>query len=184
MAIRCNNFEFGGRLCLDFTWTVAHRHWNPTERLATDDDLRRWFVEAGVLEATVRPEPSSLSAARALREAIYRSAHEKMAGRVARAEDTATINHRASKPPLAPALTEDGTIRRTARRPIQAALAAVAIDAVLLLGGVADRIRECARDGCALLFVDASRPGQRRWCSAERCGNTVNTARYRRRSGR
>jgi predicted RNA-binding Zn ribbon-like protein len=184
MAAQPDRFEFGGRHCLDLTWTLAHRHWNPTERLATDADLRRWFVEAGVLEVSVLPERGSVGPARDLREGIYRCAHEKIAGRSARAEDVTTINQWASKPRLAPVLGQHGTIRWTAKRPIQAALAAVAVDAVLLLADVTGRLRECSREGCALLFVDTSRPGLRRWCSAERCGNAVNTARYRRRSGR
>ncbi|NUP00309.1 MAG: CGNR zinc finger domain-containing protein, partial [Nonomuraea sp.] len=33
------------------------------------------------------------------------------------------------------------------------------------------RIRECAGDNCPLVFVDTSRPGARRWCAMERCGN-------------
>ena len=41
----------------------------------------------------------------------------------------------------------------------------------LLSGPLAERFRECASDNCPLVFVDASRPGSRRWCSMERCGN-------------
>lgn len=177
-------FEFGGRRCLDFTWTVAHRQWSPTERLATEDDLARWFVEAGMLERTAPAEPGSLAAARLLREAIYRAAHQKIAGRTVKPEDLANINDWASRPPLTPSLARDGTVHWTAKRPIQAALAAVAVDAVLLLGEDTDRLRQCSREGCALLFVDTSRPGRRRWCSVARCGNAVNTARYRKRSRR
>ena len=177
-------FEFGGRRCLDFTWTVAHRHWNPTERLVSDDDLARWFLEVGVLMGAAPAESGSLGEARRLREAIYRAARQKIAGRAVKAEDLATINDWASRPSLTPSLARDGTVHWTAKRPIQAALAAVAVDAVLLLGEDTDRLRECSREGCALLFVDTSRPGRRRWCSVARCGNAVNTARYRKRSRR
>jgi predicted RNA-binding Zn ribbon-like protein len=31
------------------------------------------------------------------------------------------------------------------------------------------------------MFVDTSRPGKRRWCSMELCGNRKKTATYRRR---
>jgi predicted RNA-binding Zn ribbon-like protein len=41
----------------------------------------------------------------------------------------------------------------------------------LLSGPLAERIRECASDDCPLVFVDTSRPGARRWCAMERCGN-------------
>jgi predicted RNA-binding Zn ribbon-like protein len=41
----------------------------------------------------------------------------------------------------------------------------------LLSGPLSERIRECASDNCPLVFVDSSRPGTRRWCVMERCGN-------------
>jgi predicted RNA-binding Zn ribbon-like protein len=34
------------------------------------------------------------------------------------------------------------------------------------------------------MFIDHSRPGRRRWCSMERCGNRAKTARYRQRRRR
>jgi predicted RNA-binding Zn ribbon-like protein len=65
---------------------------------------------------------------------------------------------------------------------VHAALASLARDAIDLLGGPhATRVRECAAEDCALLFVDASRPGRRRWCSMEGCGNRAKTTSYRRR---
>jgi sugar lactone lactonase YvrE len=42
-----------------------------------------------------------------------------------------------------------------------------------------ERIRVCASDDCSLLFVDASRPGQRRWCSMNTCGRRAKMATYR-----
>lgn len=45
------------------------------------------------------------------------------------------------------------------------------------------RIGVCARDGCALVFVDTSRNGRRRFCS-DRCANRVNVANHRARSAR
>jgi predicted RNA-binding Zn ribbon-like protein len=41
----------------------------------------------------------------------------------------------------------------------------------LLSGPLAGRIRQCASDDCPLVFADSSRPGARRWCAMERCGN-------------
>ncbi|HEX5298686.1 MAG TPA: CGNR zinc finger domain-containing protein [Streptosporangiaceae bacterium] len=41
----------------------------------------------------------------------------------------------------------------------------------LLSGPFSGRIRECASGDCPLVFVDTSRPGARRWCAMERCGN-------------
>ncbi|BCB84126.1 CGNR zinc finger domain-containing protein [Phytohabitans suffuscus] len=33
------------------------------------------------------------------------------------------------------------------------------------------RIRMCAAGNCYLIYLDTSRPGNRRWCSMQRCGN-------------
>jgi predicted RNA-binding Zn ribbon-like protein len=66
--------------------------------------------------------------------------------------------------------------------PATAALSTVARDAVDLLGGAdAARLRECASPTCALLFLDISRPGARRWCSSAACGGAARAAAYRRR---
>jgi predicted RNA-binding Zn ribbon-like protein len=37
----------------------------------------------------------------------------------------------------------------------------------------------CAAEDCAFLFVDASRPGTRRWCSMQRCGNLAKIRTHR-----
>ncbi|MBF6134682.1 CGNR zinc finger domain-containing protein [Nocardia otitidiscaviarum] len=45
------------------------------------------------------------------------------------------------------------------------------------------RIGRCARDGCAIVFVDTSRNGRRRFCST-RCSTAVHVAAHRRRASR
>jgi hypothetical protein len=82
------------------------------------------------------------------------------------------------------ALLTSWMLARTVLRPgaeAESALATVAVDAVELLGAGDGRLRLCEGPGCSLLFHDGSRPGRRRWCSTERCGNRFNTATYRRR---
>lgn len=52
------------------------------------------------------------------------------------------------------------------------ALSTLVRDAIDLFSSpLAGRIRTCAAEDCGLLFVDTSRPGWRRWCSMERCGD-------------
>lgn len=64
--------------------------------------------------------------------------------------------------------------------PLSAALSTIARDAIDLISGVnADRIRECAAPDCAFLFLDTSRPGTRRWCAMNRCGNREHVRRHR-----
>jgi predicted RNA-binding Zn ribbon-like protein len=93
------------------------------------------------------------------------------------------INAAAAAPPLVPALRPDGGTTVVAPT-AAAALATLARDAIDLFGGpLAHRIRVCAADDCGLLFVDASRPGRRRWCSMERCGNRAKIRTHRARGG-
>jgi predicted RNA-binding Zn ribbon-like protein len=172
----------GGSLSLDFTVTVGERLLRSFERLRTPSDLGRWFVEAGLLEEPPLVRPRELRGARELREAIYRSA--KLVGQAAPdAADVELINRWALLAPLAPQLAPDGRhVSWVAERPTQAALSLIARDAIELFSGPwAGRIRECAAPDCAVLFVDRSRPGRRRWCSMRECGNRIKTAAYRRR---
>jgi predicted RNA-binding Zn ribbon-like protein len=90
------------------------------------------------------------------------------------------LNRWAAVPPPAPQLGAEGVTWSGAGA--SALLAAIARDGVELLGGpLASRIRQCEGEGCAMLFVDGSRSGERRWCSMARCGNRAKVAAFRRR---
>ncbi len=169
------------RLCLDLAATVGERCRRCFERLRSTEDLGRWLAEAGVADGAPVVDAGQLDAARALRDAIYRAAKLAGEGPIA-SGDVAEINLWARRPSLAPALTEDRHVAWEADRPVEAALATIARDAIdLVCGPLAGRVRECAADDCALLFVDTSRPGRRRWCSMDACGNRSKTVAYRRR---
>ncbi|MEO3756528.1 CGNR zinc finger domain-containing protein [Streptomyces sp. B6B3] len=56
----------------------------------------------------------------------------------------------------------------------------VALLTVIADGGAA-RLRICDRTECGNVFVDASRPGSRRFCDARGCGNRVHASAYRER---
>lgn len=175
-------FRFGGRVSLDLTWTLRYRHVAPTELLAQPGDLRRWIGVA--MTPTRAPvDDRQLIAAIDLREAVYRAASATIDGTPLHRADRALINDWAERPGPHRRLNATGRaeIRLRAGDEIGSALAAVASDAIDLLTADPGRLRRCEGPDCALLFHDASRPGRRRWCSAERCGNRVNTTAYRRR---
>lgn len=173
-------FQFGGRLSLDLTWTLRYRAVWPTELLATPDDLSAWLDAAG-LPAPATPTERDLADARALRESIYRAASALIDGHAIAPDDRDTINHWAAQPTPSPTLHTDGTRRLVAPelRELSAALSAIARDAIDLLTVNDNRLRRCEGPSCSLLFHDSSRPGTRRWCSTTRCGNRVNTKAYR-----
>jgi predicted RNA-binding Zn ribbon-like protein len=173
-----------GRPCLDLAATVGERWRRSFERLRTPEDLGRWLVESGMVAEPPAVGQPELDAARALRDAIYRAA--KLAGRgPLDPDDVAQINRWATTPTPAPQIDADRRVSWACERPVHAALATLARDAIDLLSGpLATRVRECAAEDCALLFVDASRPGRRRWCSMDGCGNRAKTTSYRRRQAK
>lgn len=176
------NFR-SARLCLAFVATVGERWRGNYERLRAPEDVARWYREAGLLDETISVTQDGLADARTLREAIHRGAKALIAGQRPADADEALINAAAAEPPLIPSLSH-GTCRlRAPETDAQAAaLSTVARDAIdLFAGEYVDRIRECASPECALLFVDTSRPGRRRWCSSDACGSKDRSAAYRRR---
>ncbi|WFB08009.1 CGNR zinc finger domain-containing protein [Streptomyces sp. LX-29] len=162
-----------GALCLELLVTGGPAAFARYESLHEPADLVDW-----VTRSRLRPTPETvvtaadLTAARRLRDALWRLTADRAHGRAVSPADVAVVNEAAAAPPLAPVL--EGDAERGWARPATGAqlLSTVARDAVELFSGPhAHRIRECGADDCYLLFVDTSRPGQRRWCSMRRCGN-------------
>ena len=172
-----DGFRFrGGHAALDLTATLAARlKAEPRELLATTDDLEQWLASAGLAGAATHSTAEDLATARTLREAVYTLA-TKGTDEAARTN----LNQLARAPAAAPQLLADGAVCRAGTA--QELLAALARDAVeLLQRDNRARIRQCAADGCAILFLDTSRAGDRRWCSMNGCGNKAKVAEFRRR---
>ncbi len=178
-----DGFRFrGGSLALDFTVTLAGRKREQTrELLATPRDLARWFAAAGLAVDEVSVTEDDLAAARALREALYRLALARIGGAPLPAADRRVLNQHAALATPAPRLDADGVHWSRAETP--GLLSAVARAGIELLGGpLADRVRQCSGRGCAILFVDMSRSGHRKWCSMSGCGNKAKVATFRKRN--
>lgn len=177
-----DGFKFrSGRLSLDLPATLAGRsRAEPRDLLASPRDLGRWLLAAGLAEEDVEPADEDVRDARELREALYRLALASARGQGFADEDRATLNRWAAEPEPAPQLGPQGITWTGVG--VRSLLAAVARDGVEVLGGpLARRIRECAGEGCSLLFVDTSRSGARRWCSMAACGGKAKVAEFRRR---
>ena len=164
-----------GRLCLDFVATLGSRGQLNLERLAEPGDLERWLAQAG-LGAPGSANQADLAAALRLREAIYGLVLLDPGRRLPGA--ARVINQMAAPAPLAPELDDAG--RGSAWAPggtVTQALSSVARDAIDLLSGpLIAHVRSCAGPDCTILFIDTSRPGNRRWCSMEACGNQAKSA--------
>ena len=173
-----SDFRLGlGHVTLDFLATLGGRAGSRIERLAAPADLSRWITEAGIAAAP-RTSRELLDHARELREAIRRVLECAREGRRPTASDLRLVNKWARSPVAAPQIGRDFTCASVGPDPVTGALAHIARESVeLVTGPDRARVRTCA--GCTLLFIDRSRPGTRRWCSMERCGNRNKTAHYR-----
>jgi len=175
-----HDFRLGlGHPVLEFLATRARRYDEPLERLAEPADLTRWLELSRLADGT-RCSRDTLADAHELREAIYRTLTAARESRRPDRRDLRLLNDWARQPTPSPQL--DGSLKAvlTGPDPSRAALAALARAAIELIAGPGlSRIRNCANPGCSLMFIDHSRPGRRRWCSMERCGNRAKTARYR-----
>lgn len=171
-----------GRLCIDFTQTGGETGKRAAwEQFHQPSDVADWFAESPLQLEGIQVSLKEFEMGLSLREAIWRSAQAVMQGKTPLAQDIDTINQVASLPDLSPELIRDSLIQVWhAPATATAALSLIARDAIDLFSGeLRSRIRECENPRCGLMFVDASRPGKRRWCLMKRCGNMAKTSQYR-----
>jgi predicted RNA-binding Zn ribbon-like protein len=177
----------GGHPVLDFTATVGERWRRGIERLRRPEDLARWMREAGLVDGDLSVTQEQLEAARELREALYGVATAVRTGTRPRRKDLQLVNRWATEPLPSRTLSvgSQGVGVRRGRDSVDDWLAWLAREGVELLGGPsARRVKECAGDECALLFLDESRGASRRWCSMDDCGVRSKMAAYRARRER
>jgi predicted RNA-binding Zn ribbon-like protein len=172
-------FHFdAGAVCLELLTTGGASDHPGYESLRSPENLTDWLATCRLrIGATARAD--DVTAAHELRGAIWAASLAVTTGRALPRRPVATINELAAPAPPVPLLMGDR--RSWAPATGTQALSAIARDAVELFGGpYARRVRQCASDNCALVFVDLSRPGQRRWCAMERCGNRAKQRTRRR----
>jgi predicted RNA-binding Zn ribbon-like protein len=175
------DFGFIGRLSLDFAQTGDMGWGERYERLTAPSELSRWLGLSPLHLPPIRVTNEDLVRARALRSAIWRVADAFAKHERPRQDDVRRINAAGRKPMLARELRGDASAVDWRRPSVNAALATIAQDAILLLGDAAQRsrLRRCENPGCRVLFYDDSRPGSRRWCAANRCGDRMRARSYR-----
>jgi predicted RNA-binding Zn ribbon-like protein len=170
-----------GALCLEFLLTGGPGRLARFEWLYEPADLVRWAAESRLpdgLDPVVTPD--EVTRAREVRDALHRLAAARAHGQPLAAADLDTVSTAAAEPTPVPAFTADGGRVWVPGVTGTRIVSAVARDAIeLFTGPYADRIRECGTHNCYLIFVDTSRPGRRRWCSMERCGNRQKVRAHR-----
>ncbi|OZE87022.1 hypothetical protein CH304_02185 [Rhodococcus sp. 15-649-1-2] len=172
-----------GALCIDVLYTGGLAERAQWETLRSPEDLQVWVEGASVFwgPIVVPVTNRDLADIVSLREAIWKSVNRVIDGDDPAVSDVDSINIFADRSAPRPRL-EEGTIVTVGRTDGAAVVGAIARDAIELLGSPRrERLRRCHATDCALVFLDTSRAGARRWCSMARCGNRAK-ARTRRRT--
>src|SRR3954451_23052115 len=160
-----------GRLSLDLV----------AAELNSPEHLEAWLATSALDVDGVDCTARELAAARRVARAVETGA--RSAARNRRPPDDAVrlLNRAAAQPPLTPRLDPMTRDYSWHNPTIGAAMSEVARDALAMLGDPEQRrrVRTCATPDCERLFYDDSRPGQRRWCSPERCGDQARARAYR-----
>jgi predicted RNA-binding Zn ribbon-like protein len=178
----------GDHPALDLLNTVVRLDGGLVDVWQGDDDVVRWLIRTGLLEAKIAPpgrHGALLATARRLREIsrVLITAHK--------------ANRRLDLEPLNDFLGQakshgelmrgkDGALSLTRRHNLtnpNGVLTPLA-EAVAEFLATADfrMVRRCEGEDCVLWFYDRTKAHRRRWCSMEICGNRNKVAKFRSRS--
>lgn len=186
----------GGHAALDLVNTVGSRRGGTaTDYLVTYADLLFWATRQGVLDerdaAALRARAqtdgagaaAALGRVKRLRECIWRIWTEVQGGDEPTAPDLALLTREVIAAQRARLLAWSGTgcvWRWTEAAGLDAVTARLALAvAELFAGEQLHRVRECEGRHCGWLFLDTTRNGTRRWCTAEECGSLARVTRFR-----
>jgi predicted RNA-binding Zn ribbon-like protein len=182
MAIS-KDFVFFGRLCLDFAHNGDMGFGSRFERLTSPAELNRWLALSELGLPRLNISSAQLELSKELRSAIWRTASSLLDNVSPAASDVRRINRIATGSVLVRELDLAAIASRWHRPTIEAALATIAQDAVVLFGEPLQRkrMRHCENPDCKAIFYDDSKPGLRRWCASSRCGDRIRARTYRER---
>ena len=186
----------GGHPALDLVNTIGSRRDRVgADYLMTYDDLLLWAARQGVLgeaeaaalrvraEAEPRGAATALDRAKQLRECLWRCWRDLQAAKGPAAADLVLLTAEAAAAQQVRSLHWRGTGLAWCWTVagLDAVTNRVAWSAAELLavGGPLARVRECGGRNCGWLFLDATRNGTRRWCTAEECGSLARVTRFR-----
>ncbi|WFU16413.1 CGNR zinc finger domain-containing protein [Bradyrhizobium sp. CB3481] len=159
---------------------VAHE---PGDELETPPQLERWLQSRGLLKPGARVSPAEHREALELRTALRQFLSSSPTQLSAAAID---VERAAARFPLLVTASRKRSLDlRPLERRASSGLGAVLAELVRLSdSGRLERMKMCSSDECQWIFYDRSKPGNRRWCSSDRCGNREKTRAYRDRQRR
>lgn len=154
---------------------VAHQ---PGDELETSAQLEKWLQSRSLLKSGTRISPAEHREALELRTALRKFLSASPTQQTAAAID---LERTAARFPLSVTASRKRSLdlQPVARR-ASSGLASVLAELVRLSdSGRLERMKMCSSDECHWIFYDRSKPGNRRWCSSDRCGNREKTRAYR-----
>ena len=186
----------GGDAALDLVNTVGSRRGQAgADYLVSYDDLLVWAARQGVLDnrdvatlgAAAQADPAGAAAAllraKQLRECLWGIWTATQDGQGPADADLALLTREVLAAHQARTLGwSEGRCawRWTEAAGLDAVTARVALAAAgLLAGDHLHRVRECEGRSCGWLFLDTTRNGTRRWCTAGECGSLARVTRFR-----
>ena len=172
-------------VALDLADTLVTVADPPIDLIADPAQASRWWrLQAGRVPVGPQPDPA---ATRRLRSAIRDLFDAHLEHREPAATSIDDLNAVAASAPASLRLGGRGQDMHAQTRwhtefGGNAALAAVAAEAIALLGDPdrRDTLRRCANPNCSMLFL--ARTTRRLWCTANICGNRARVARHHQRS--
>ena len=172
-------------LLYDFANSIDQRRYvergaahEPGDELATPVHLQKWLQARGLIKRGVEVSRAEHREALDLRDALRALLSAPPDARIAAA---GSLEEVAARFPLEVAMSRDRTLGlRASRQRATSGLGGVLVELVRLAdSGRLDRVKTCDSDECRWVFYDRSKPGNRRWCSSDRCGNRDKTRNYR-----
>lgn len=161
-------------------FSVHGRQLEPEDEFGTPSDLDRWCRDRRIVGTNVHAKAADLRVAKdlraVLREAISANGDDGVIDPTLFERTTRQIKHFVG-------IDADG---RLALRPDQSAVRgalAVVLGEAFAASTTGDwkRLKMCGAGDCRWIFYDRTRPGTKRWCEADVCGNRIKMLNQRRR---
>jgi len=181
-----------GHPALDFVNTAEERgHPEADDALKTPADLRLWGERYGLLDGSAGADgraDAEFRKARQAREVLYALLFARVHNQplpdaeLSRLAELAVDAYRAGRPEA----SGDGSLRWGWDRSDLATIRHVAVTSAidLLQTKPSPRLKQCPGEHCGWFFLDATKRGNRRWCSMRECGQDAKNLSRRRRSSR
>jgi|tagenome__1003787_1003787.scaffolds.fasta_scaffold20766935_1 predicted RNA-binding Zn ribbon-like protein len=151
----------------------------PSDELGTPARLEAWMSQRGLLTARQTISPAEHRLALELRTALRSFLQLPLDSRASSPEFSESLNRVAQFYPLVVKVVQMGKLRLLPASGISGLAQVLAELFAVAEGGRLDRLKMCSSDKCHWVFIDRSKPGNRRWCSSLLCGNRQKTRDYR-----